>query len=102
MRSINFGKGVITYNNFNIDISKPLENQIWELKEDLLQVSYSGRNSSTYILDIGWYPEFNVNGNFKILLIRNYDWDIPEILRRCRVQDFYNVLAGFIDYANEL
>lgn len=43
MKNISFGKGIVTYDEFNIDINKPLESQIWELNEDLLQVDYSDK-----------------------------------------------------------
>lgn len=44
-----------------------------ELKEDMLQVEYPGG----YLLDVGWRPSFNLNGNFYICLIKDFDWDTP-------------------------
>ncbi|WP_160675256.1 hypothetical protein [Clostridium sp. C8-1-8] len=102
MKNIDFGKGIVTYNDFNIDITNPLENQIWELKQDLLQVNYSDKHDNTYILDIGWYPEFNLKGAFKIVLIRNFDWDNPMIMKKSNYEDFYSILANCVDYANRL
>lgn len=29
-------------------------------------------------IDLGWYPEDDPNGTFKIYVIRNYDWNSPE------------------------
>lgn len=79
-----------------------LENQLHELKEDLLQVSYPDNHENTYILDIGWYPEFNLNGNFKLVLVRNFEQDTPVIMRASDFQDIYNALTDCIDYVNGL
>jgi hypothetical protein len=92
----------LLYDDYNIDILKPIENQLWELKEDLLQVHYSDEYSNTYILDIGWYPEFIIEGNFRIVFVRNFEWDNPELMRVCKIKDIYNVLVDCIDYVNNL
>jgi len=34
--------------------------------------------------DIGWYPDFNPNGKFMLLVIKNYDWHRPLFKRRSR------------------
>lgn len=102
MKNIDFGIGIVIYNDFNLDTNNLLENQIWELKQDLLQVKYSDKHDNTYILDIGWYPEFNLDGAFKIVLIRNFDWDKPVILKKSNNEDFYSILIDCIDYANRL
>ncbi|GAA3413629.1 hypothetical protein ACFFNY_06875 [Paenibacillus hodogayensis] len=39
--------------------------QLWEFKEDLLQFEYDDKR----ILDLGWYPEFNPKGRYKLVLI---------------------------------
>lgn len=47
------------------------------LKEDLVQV----RMSATHILDIGWYPSFDAEGRFKVLVIGDGDWESPSFHR---------------------
>ena len=50
-----------------------LSEQLNKLKEDMLQVSFP----NGYILDIGWSPSFKINGAFKLLLIKDCNWDEP-------------------------
>ncbi|WP_314065390.1 hypothetical protein [uncultured Vagococcus sp.] len=66
---IDFFPGVILYDS-NLSLDNNVENQVDLLKEDLFQVEYKGR----YIIDVGWYPEFDKDGSFKILVVKNYDW----------------------------
>lgn len=56
-------------NLIDYDIALISEN----LKEDLLQAAFPNEQ----ILDIGWYPEFDKNGAFRISLIANRDWESP-------------------------
>lgn len=70
---IDFGLGKIEYNDFDLNFSEPLKNQLDNLKEDLLQVSYP----NGLLLDIGWFPSFDENGKFQIRAIENYDWETP-------------------------
>lgn len=42
--------------------------------EDLLQMSYIRDN---IILDIGWYPEADPQGEYGLELIKNLDWSNP-------------------------
>ena len=102
MKNISFGKGIVTYDEFNIDINKPLESQIWELNEDLLQIDYSDKEGNCYVLDVGWYPEFNENGMFRIVLVRNFDWVNPVLVRTSNIKDINDVLADCVERANSL
>ena len=68
-----FYPGKVNCNTFNIDFDVPFETQVDELNEDLVQVEYNGN----YIVDIGWYPEGDVNGRIIIQLIHNHEWDNP-------------------------
>lgn len=57
----------------------------WEYNEDMFQlVNYRQKK----ILDLGWYPEFQPNGQYRLVLIQQYDdneddqtnsWDNPII-----------------------
>ncbi len=71
-----FYPGKIEYNNFNIDFNRNLETQIDELNEDLVQVIYP----QGYLLDIGWYPELDINGKIIIQLIKDYEWEYPKFV----------------------
>ena len=72
---IDFSKnsGVITFNDFSVSDDIPLENQLNELKEDMLQVEFP----DGYLLDIGWRPSFEIDGQFKLFLFNDYDWEQP-------------------------
>lgn len=56
-----------------IDFSKGIESQIMVLDEDLLQLSFE----SGIIVDVGWYPAFELSGKFIINRIVNGCWDTP-------------------------
>jgi len=73
---LDYSPGKINYNDLNLDKGKSLKNQIDALKEDLLQVDYNNK----YIIDVGWYPEFDENGKFKVYLIEDFDWSSPRII----------------------
>lgn len=78
---VNFGKGVRKkYIDFYINKNIPLEEQLDILKEDLLQVSYY----NDYLIDLGWYPEFDQKGNFRVSVIKDYQWDNPILQKNCR------------------
>jgi hypothetical protein len=51
---------------------------LWEFKEDILQLEYEEKRT----LDLGWHPEFNPEGKYKLLLIDSTnkeqpDWENP-------------------------
>ncbi|NRF95625.1 hypothetical protein HQN89_32865 [Paenibacillus frigoriresistens] len=51
---------------------------LWEFKEDILQFEYEEKRT----LDLGWYPEFNPQGKYKLVLIDSTnkeqpDWENP-------------------------
>lgn len=33
---------------------------------------------------MGWYPEFDENGEFIIQIIKDYDWETPICLKKCK------------------
>ena len=77
---INFLNGKVSFNDFNLDQNIPLELQIGHLKEDLFQVDYSGE----FLIDVGWYPEFDKNGSFVICVIKDFNWSEPILKKSCR------------------
>lgn len=75
MISIDFSRknGVVIFDNLSLDENKLLIEQLDDLKEDILQVEFQ----NTYLIDVGWTPSFNINGKFKIVIIKDYDWQKP-------------------------
>ena len=43
----------------------------WNFTEDLLQLQYQTEN---IIIDLGWYPDCDPKGTFKIFFMKDYDW----------------------------
>lgn len=72
--------GVVNLNDCYFSSQDSLENLYDLLKEDLLQIELK----KTFIIDVGWYPEFCEDGSFHIMLIKNYDWDHPKYLKETR------------------
>ena len=74
----------ITFNDLIIDENKDIFEQLDFLKEDLFQAEYKDE-----ILDIGWYPSFNINGNFVISVIKDFDWENPVFKKEVReIEEF--------------
>ncbi len=96
LEKIDFKSRKITYNEFNIDFSKPLARQVDYLKEDLLQVVYD----KGYIIDLGWYPEFDENGCVVVNVIRNLEWNMPIFDKRtrteCELRQFLQEAVDFL------
>lgn len=44
----------------------------WEFKEDILQLRSKSRKK---IIDLGWYPEFSADGQYKLLLVDTSEED---------------------------
>lgn len=69
-----FGEGIKTkYIDFSFDEKSKIEDLIDNLKEDLIHVEYN----NGCLLDVGWYPEFQLDGCFRIIVVRNYNWETP-------------------------
>ncbi|MGR2680378.1 hypothetical protein [Chromobacterium haemolyticum] len=50
------------------------ETLLFSLKEDILQIECEPLG---LLVDVGWYPEFNPRGRFRIYVIQHADWDQP-------------------------
>ena len=71
----------VTFNDFfqtepNYD-EPDFEGSWWDFKEDMFQAELGD-----VCLDLGWYPEFKKNGNFRLVVVRSHDWTSPEITFR--------------------
>ena len=82
-KELDFKPGNVVFDDFPIDPKIPLHDQMEVLKEDLFQVNYFG----TYIIDVGWYPEFKETGSFKLTLIKDYNWNEPLMEKRSKDLD---------------
>ncbi len=99
MINFNFVNGKILYDEFKIDFTKNFDEQELCLLEDLLQVKY-GEN---YLIDIGWYPEFDRNGTFIINVIKDYKWDSPIVKKECKNElDLLNTISECVDLVESL
>jgi hypothetical protein len=66
--------GVITFWELDALVAnRPFPEQAELLKEDLVQVEFP----KEIVLDIGWYPSFDPDGWFVILVVRRGNWDEP-------------------------
>lgn len=82
-------KGKIVFDDLStIDISLGIENNIDNLKEDLLQVELVNGN----LLDVGWNPSFDIEGYFNVCVIKDYDWMEPLYLKKCNQWNDLNEL----------
>jgi len=72
---LKFAGGTITHDDLSLLQEGALSEQVDLLKEDMLQVEFAGG----FLLDVGWYPEFDAAGGFRINVIRNYDWNRPVV-----------------------
>lgn len=63
------------FNNFTeYDMPVHGKHDCFELHEDLLQLLNEKAN---LVIDLGWYPSYDDNGNYLLLLIKDYNWDFP-------------------------
>jgi len=62
-----------------LDVDLSPRSQPNELKEDLAQISYGDK----VVLDIGWYPSFDAEGQFRVLVTVDQDWESPIFSEDC-------------------
>lgn len=67
---LDFGRGVITYNDFHIETELSFKEEDDLLKEDMFQVEYP----NNYVIDVGWYSGVK---KFIIFIIKDYNWEEP-------------------------
>lgn len=80
--NIDIKDGVVSHDSIswiddNFEIN---EDTVFDLSEDLLQISFNNNK----ILDVGWYPDLEVDGFFKIVVIKDMNWESPIIEKECR------------------
>jgi hypothetical protein len=82
-----FSGWTVTYNGFiNIDpLNLDANDSKWfSFTEDLLQLTHI---RSDIIVDLGWYPEMNPNGEYKVSVVKDKNWEEPIISFRSRNKD---------------
>jgi hypothetical protein len=73
------GGEVVFWGIDDLHLNKAIEPQIEDvLREDLIMVQYGDK----IILDLGWYPSFNLDGQFVLNVVESkyqtsQDWDSP-------------------------
>ncbi|MFA6066011.1 MAG: hypothetical protein WC707_02400 [Candidatus Babeliaceae bacterium] len=98
LKDIDLKKYKVTYDDFYIDPIRSFEQQKWSFKEDILQLEFDD-----YTIDVGWYPEFNPNGYFKIRVIKDYDWDNPLYNKKTHsLKTMKKYLQEAIDFTNNI
>lgn len=88
--------GKILYMDIDIDLKKNFEEQEWSYKEDMLQIGF-GKH---YIIDVGWLPEHEKNGNFILTVVKDFDWNNP--LVRKKVKSFIKLKKSLEIEINKL
>lgn len=91
--------GTIVFDDLtHIDLSLPFEDNEDDLKEDLLQIEYPDE----LIIDAGWYPSFEKDGEFQVRVIKNSDWETPYFIKSGKsANELLNNLEEAIAICNE-
>jgi len=58
------------YDSFNIELDRPLAEQLDELDEDIIQLEVD----NTYIINLGYYPSHTIEGEFQVKIMKQFDW----------------------------
>lgn len=96
VESLNLQGGIVEYNDFDIDENLNFYNQRWSHKEDILQIRFG----DSYLIDVGWYPEFNPEGHFIVEAIKNEDWENP--IGRIKTRSLDKLKVGIEKLAQEI
>ena len=85
----------VNYNKFfDIEPSDLQENDInWiDFTEDILQMEYKYKDIYI-IIDLGWYPDIDPNGNFRLVVVKDEGWEKPlvEILTKNKMEIVENL-----------
>lgn len=91
-KEYNFSPGIVTFNNYDIDVCDKLDYDNINLTEDMLQVEFGDE----LVLDVGWYSAID---KFIVYVIKNCDWEKPVL----KIQsDSYVDLKASLDQAMSL
>ena len=79
IEKLNILDGLVIYNSFDIDEDVSFEDQWYSYSEDILQIKFGER----FVLDVGWYPESDLEGKFIVYAILDQNWDNPLMTITC-------------------
>ncbi|WP_146160697.1 hypothetical protein [Deinococcus arcticus] len=71
---MDYGTGRIAHIEMDLVFELSIVEQIDYLREDMLQVEFSGGRC---IVDAGWYPDGSEVGRFIVKVVKDYDWSSP-------------------------
>jgi len=80
LNSLQLKNGKVVYDDLNINPALSFAQQKWSFKEDMLQIDFNNK----YLIDVGWYPEFQENGAFLVIVIKDFDWENSLFEKRCQ------------------
>jgi hypothetical protein len=93
---INWKSGEVVFWDIDgLDINKHIDSQSELIENDLKEDLVLARFGDVILLDLGWYPEFNLQGEFVLRVVNDADWENP-ILRF----DFRDI-AVFVQNLNQ-
>jgi hypothetical protein len=99
LENINLRTGIVSYNVLDfIKVDESLAAQQHNLDEDLLQIQYG----THYLVDVGWYPSFDLDGSFCIRVIKDHDWEHPLLEKDVKIEQLLLALQECIDFAANL
>jgi len=76
------------FTTYDPEINFTEERNLYNLTQDLLQIEF---DYSNLIIDLGWYGEISSNnGEFKVYVIENKDWDNPLKIEKSKSQKIIN------------
>lgn len=71
---IDWKNGEVTFWDLDeLNPALPVDQQPDLLKEDLAQVRYA----NGLLIDLGWYPDSEASGKFRVVVIQNENWESP-------------------------
>ena len=98
LSKVSLNKAKITYDDFDIDPTLTFESQKFSFKEDILQLEIG----DNYVIDVGYYPEFNPKGFFLVRVIKDIEWDSPVFKKKFRNVKFLpKYLQEAIDFISQ-
>ena len=94
----------VTYNQFydfdpldDVEIAGvPNKNRFELLVQDLLQIK---NEKEKLLLDLGWYPEADPDGQFELVVIKNDDWENPHYIYKTKSK--VSVLKAIYDITRQ-
>ncbi|MDQ1925018.1 hypothetical protein [Massilia pseudoviolaceinigra] len=71
---MDIGQGMVVFDDISLlPEAFDAAHHVDYLKEDLLQIVFP----DDVVLDVGWYPSFDEQGRFLLMLVKDANWDEP-------------------------